>query len=248
MSRDGFILFRRDNTLMAQPFNPDRLETTGGVIPIAEQVSVAGNVGYGAFTASQDGTLAYFAGISGGSRQLVWLDRSGKRLGSVAKPDEISNPSLSPDGSAVAFSVGNFTARASGLWLQDLKSGVLSRLTFGSQPSDYPIWSPDGHRIAYTVSAGPTSQIQAVDATGSGRSDAVLDGPYFSIGVSDWSSDGKLIAFSNRGANTNDDIWLLPTGGDRKAVVFLQTRATERGARFSPSGEWLAYSSDESGR
>ena len=141
--RDGFLVFRRENTLVAQPFDPDRLQTTGGVVPIAEQVYVAGNTGYGAFTLSQDGTVAYKSGIRGGSRQLVWLDRLGKRLGVVSKPDEISSPALSPDGKMVAFSVGNFTARASDLWLQDLKSGVLSRLTFGPRPNDTPVWSPD---------------------------------------------------------------------------------------------------------
>jgi dipeptidyl aminopeptidase/acylaminoacyl peptidase len=247
--RDGFLLFRRDNTLMAQPFDPDRLQTTGGVIPIAEQVSIAGNVGYGAFASSQDGTVAYRAGIAAGNRQLVWLDRAGKRLGVVSKPDEISNPALSPDGKMVVFSVGNVTAGVANLWLQNLESGVLSKFTFGPGANDAPIWSPDGSRIAFeALPSSSNYQIQQLRAAGTGRPEVILQGPYNSIGVSDWSQDGKLIVFSSRSEKTKDDLWLLPTEGDRKAVLFLQTPANERAGKFSPSGEWMAYQSDESGR
>jgi serine/threonine protein kinase len=246
---DGFLLFRRDNALMAQPFDPARLETSGSVMPIAEQVSLAGNVGYGAFTATQDGTLAYGTGIRGGSRQLVWLDRSGKRLESIAKPDQIFDPSLSPDEKAVAFTVGDITTGTSALWRQDFQSGVLSRLTSGSQASARPTWSPDSRFIAFTTETGSNahSQIQQISESGSDHPDALLDGPYNSILVSDWSPDGKLIAFSSRSANTRDDLWLL-SPGDRRATPFLQTSASEIAGHFSPSGEWMVYQSDEFGR
>ncbi|MEQ1761212.1 MAG: hypothetical protein ABL986_23125 [Vicinamibacterales bacterium] len=246
--RDGFLIFRRDNTLMAQPFDPERLQTTGGLVPIAEQVSVAGHVGSGAFAASQDGTVAYRAGIAGGNRQLVWLDRSGKRLGPVSKPDEISGAALSPDGKTVVFTVGNTTAGVADLWLQSLESSVLSKFTFGPGANSSPVWSPDGSRIAFTAQRSLDDEIQQLSATGSGRPEVLLQGPYNSIGVSDWSQDGKLIAFSSRAEKTKDDLWLLPTGGDRKAVVFLQTPANERSGHFAPGGEWMAYQSDESGR
>jgi Tol biopolymer transport system component len=246
---DGFLLFRRDDALVAQPFDPTRLETAGGVMPIAEQVSVAANVGYGAFTASQDGTLAYRTGFPRGRRQLVWLDRSGQRLESIGNPDEIAFPSLSPDGQAVAFTIGDIATGTSALWRQDLQSGVRSRLTPSALASDSPTWSPDNSRIAFMAATGSNgrSQIQQMSATGSDRPDVLLDGPYNSIQVSDWSPDGKLIAFSSRSANTRDDLWLLSTG-DRKATPFLQTSASEGAGHFSPSGEWMVYQSDEFGR
>jgi serine/threonine protein kinase/Tol biopolymer transport system component len=245
---DGFLLFRRDNALMAQPFNPTRLETAGSVMPIAEQVGLAGQVGYGAFTASQDGTVAYRTGFRGGSRQLVWLDRSGRRLESIANPDEISLPSLSPDGQAVVFSVGDPTAGTSDLWRQDLPGGSPYRLTWGAQASD-PTWSPDNSRIAFTGSTranGVGDQIQQMSAKEPDRPKVLLGGNYSSIQVSDWSPDNKLIAFSSRSAKTKDDLWLL-SPGDRKPTVFLQTPANEQAGRFSPSGEWMAYQSDAFG-
>jgi hypothetical protein len=89
----GFLIFRRDNTLMAQPFDPDRLQTTGGVVPIAEQVSIGGNVGYGAFAASRDGTLAYKSGTAGNNRQLAWLS-IGRVNDSASSPGRTSSPLL----------------------------------------------------------------------------------------------------------------------------------------------------------
>jgi serine/threonine protein kinase len=239
---DGFLLFRRDNAFVAQRFDPTRLETAGGVMPIAEQVSVAGNVGYGAFTAAQDGTLAYRTGFPGGRRQLVWLDRSGQRLESIGKPDEIMFPSLSPDGQAVAFSVGDPNG-TSDLWRQDLPDGVPYRLTWGAQASN-PTWSPDKSRLAFRAAMG--SQIQQMSATGSDRPQILLDGPYNSIFLSDWSQDGK-IAFNTQSANTKIDLLLL-SPGDRKPTVFLNTPANEAAGRFSPNGEWMAYVSDPFGR
>src|SRR5207247_6827150 len=137
------------------------LQTTGGVVPIAEQVSVAGNVGYGAFTSSQDGTVAYRSGIQGGNRQLIWLDRSGKRVSVISKPDEILSPALSPDGTRVVFGLGNSTAGVADLWLQNLESGVLSKFTFGPGANDSPVWSPDGSRIAFeAIPSSSNYQIQ----------------------------------------------------------------------------------------
>jgi Tol biopolymer transport system component len=247
----GFVLFRRDNTLMAQPFDPARLQTTGGVVPIAEQVSIAGNTGYGAFTSSQDGTVAYRSGLAGG-RQLAWLDRSGKRLSVVSKPDEIKLPALSPDGKIVVFSVGNRTAGYSELWLQNLESGVLSKFTFGPGTSATPVWSPDGGRIAFenqpAATATASGRMELLPVAGAGRPEVILPGPYNSMTVTDWSRDGKLIVFNSRSEKTKDDVWLLPMEGERKAVPFAQTSANENNGRFSPDGAWMAYESDQSGR
>jgi dipeptidyl aminopeptidase/acylaminoacyl peptidase len=227
---------------MAQPFDPTRFGTSGSVMPIAEQVNTAGNVGYGAFTAAADGTLAYRTGFPGGRRQLVWLDHSGQRLESIAKPDQIILPSLSPDGEAVAFAVVDPNTGRSAMWRQDLRTGgLLYPLTLDAQGSLSPTWSPDSNLIAFTTG----NQIQQMSATGSGRPDVLHEGFPNANLLSDWSKDGK-IAFSTQSANTKTDLWTLSTG-DRKASVFLQTPANEQAGRFSASGEWMAYQSDAFG-
>ena len=248
-SGGGFLFFRRDNTLMAQAFDPDRLQLTGDVMPIAEQVSVAGNVGYGAFAVSPSGTIAFMPGLRGGTRQMVWLDRAGQRLGTVGKPDQISNPVLSPDEKVVALTIGDATAGAADLWLQNLETGVLSRFTVGIGANDWPRWSPDGTRILFVgQTSSSTYEIRVLPATGGGgRADVLVQGPYNSISVSDWSRDSKFILFSSRGEKTRDDLWVLAMEGERKASVLLKTSADEKGAVFSPQGDWIAYMSDESG-
>jgi hypothetical protein len=51
----------------------------------------------------------------------------------------------------------------------------------------------------------------------------------------------------SRGAESGDDLWALPLKGDRKPVLFLRTEFNEREGRFSPDGDWVAYTSDASG-
>jgi len=185
--------------------------------------------------------------VRGGSRQLVWLDRMGQRLGIVGKPDHISNPALSPDEKVVAFTIGDATAGAADVWLQNLDTGVLSRFTVGTGAIDWPLWSPDA---AHVVFVGQTSvskyEIRMLSASGGGgRPELLLQGPYNSISVTDWSRNGYIL-FSSRGEKTRDDLWVLPMA-DRKASTLLQTPANERAAVFSPGGDWIAYTSDESG-
>ena len=245
----GFLFFRRDNTLMTQAFDPERLQLSGDVMPIADQVAVAGNVGYGAYAVSPSGTIAFMRGQRGGTRQIVWLDRAGQRLGTVGKPDQISNPALSPDEKSVAFTIGDATAGAAEVWLQNLDTGVLSRFTAGAAASDWPVWSHDGARVAFVSTTSVSDyEIRSLSATAAGgRADVLLRGAYNSVGLSDWSRDGRFILFSSRGERTRDDLWVLPMEGEKKASVLLQTPANERGAVFSPQGDWIAYTSDESG-
>ena len=110
------------------------------------------------------------------------------------------------------------------------------------------VQDPDSTRIAFTtVMSSATYRIALQSPTG-GRPEIVLQGPFSTVTASDWSRDGKVIAFSNRSEKTRDDIWVLPLEGDRKAAAFLQTPADEFSAAFSPGGDWIAYESNESGQ
>ncbi len=118
----GLLLFRRSGTLMAQPFDTTRLKLTGDVFPVAERVGQPANVNtaFGAFTASMDGTLVFGSGSLSGVGQLVWMDRTGRRLGVVTEPFlwDGNPPRISPNGSIVAYRVGDNSTNA--IWLQGM--------------------------------------------------------------------------------------------------------------------------------
>ena len=241
------LLFRREDTLMAEPFDAKALKTTGEMFPIAEQVPISGNVGFGAFSVSENGILAYRSGGADSNRELVWIDRAGKRLGSVGKAGVFMGIAVSPDEKTVAMRIGNVTQ--SDIWLEDLTRGVLSRFTFGSAINLGAVWSPDGSRLAFAFETLGTynSDIYQKPAGGNGQEELLVHAGINGF-PNDWSPDGKWIVYQQTGQRTGNDLWLLPLSGDRKPVPYLQTPFDEASARFSPDGRWMAYQSDESGR
>ena len=247
----GRLLFLRDGTLMAQPFDSNRLELSGEPGPVAERVGSANQ--YGNYSVSSNGALAYRAGGAVGGSELVWMDRSGKRLGAAGKPGQINGrisfEALSPDGKTVAF-VSGTQQRGSDIWLYDLGRGTLSRFTFGPGVAVTPIWSPDSSRIAYGASPAAGSAAEDIyqkPASGAAKEELLLRVGH-SLRLYDWSRDGKTIVYvPDIGAKTKADLWLLPTGGDHKPSPYLQTQFGEYDAEFSPDGRWMAYTSDESG-
>ncbi len=133
---------------MAQPFDATRLKTTGDMFPIAEQVAAGGNIGFGAFSVSENGALVYGSGSALTSgRELVWMDRAGKRLGAIGKPGEFVGLAVSPDEKTLAVTIRN--GSQGDIWLEEIGRGVLSRFTFRSGISRFPVWSPDGSRLIF---------------------------------------------------------------------------------------------------
>ena len=82
----GHLLYLRENTLMAQPFDVDRLQTTGEAVPVAEGVPTFTNPSrIPGFAVSPGGLLVYLTGASGGQSRLLWKDRQGKALGNLGE-------------------------------------------------------------------------------------------------------------------------------------------------------------------
>jgi Tol biopolymer transport system component len=236
----GYLLFVRDKTLVAQPFDAKALKTTGEPIPLAEHVGTDA-VGLARFSVSRVGTLVYRTGESGD--RFLWVDRSGKEGETVGDPGEYHNPAFSPGGDRLAFNLADARSGKTDIWVRDLKRGVSSRLTFGTGDAFAPLWSPDGRLIAFRQ--GQDLFEKAADGQGEEKLLFKSDEPKVAC---DWSHDGRYIAFQSRGKETTWDIWVLPTFGDHKPIAFLKTQFAEQLPVFSPDGRYLAYQSNESGR
>jgi eukaryotic-like serine/threonine-protein kinase len=246
MYGSGHILFLRQNTLMAQPFDAKRLEFTGEAFPVADPVREEETTIRSYFSVSQNGLLAYLEGAGEGDRELVWVDRGGKKIGGVPGKDVYLGPRISPDGKKVAYVRG---ASGFDIWSYDFARGVKTSLTFGSgsgQSNLFPIWSPDGQRIAYTSVRGGKFGFYQKAADGSGSEEVLLESTDYVKYLSDWSPDGKFLAYQDNHQGVAST-FVLSLSGERNPRPFLQSPFTMVRSSFSPDGRWLAYCSNESG-
>ncbi len=267
----GYLLFAREGTLLAQPFDAADLELTGDAFPVAERVQAYLSFGIGmlGFSVSENGVLVYQPeGVAGG--RVVWHDRSGKKLGALGEPAFYHNPQLSPDGKRLAVMSIDAQSRNPDVWVFDLVRGTRTRFTFDAGGDTNPIWSPDGSRIVFGGTRKGTPDLYQKAASGSGTEELLLESDVRER-PSSWSADGRYIAF-DRTARGGDDLWVLPLAGDpstalgagpatalpspllgtsgagRKPFPILQTPFDEEWPMFSPNGRWLAYQSNESGQ
>ena len=244
----GHLLFLREATLMAQPFDAQRLELAGEAFPVAEQIQLGQNVPpNGFFSASENGVLAYQTGTGAAGSQLVWVDRTGKPLGVLGEPGVYSDIELSPDGTQASVNLPDQSGRNRDIWLYDVARSLKTRLTFDPADELALIWSPDGSRVVFNSRRKGQLDLYQKAADGSGTEDVLLEDNRQKYPVS-WSADGKFILYVSTGGPTGNDLFVLPLSGDRKPIPFVNTQFGEAQGAFSPDGRWVAYGSNESGR
>jgi len=267
----GHLLFLRDATLMAQPFDVRRLALTGEPFPIAEPIQALGNWPSGVFSASENGVLAYQHGSSIQGSQLVWFDRRGAQVGIVGERGTYTDLRLSPDGKRVAVSrrgqgLGNNT---SDIWLFDTQTGLPTRFTFDAGNEYAVAWSPDSRQLVFNSSRKGFLDLYQRAADGSGSETELLADKQnkFPFG---WSPDGRFVLYSvpgrgrgegSRGApgdargapaalarGAQQRLWGFPISGDRTPFQLADGLGSETPGSLSPDGRWLAYTSTETGR
>ena len=235
----GHLLFIREGTLMAQPFDLETLRMTGDVFRVADAVAQ--------FSVSATGTIAHRSGAPAVREQLVWLDRTGKEFGSAGPAGAYTNFRLSPDGKSVVF---HRPSPSQDIWVLDIARGTPSRITFDPGLDSLPIWSQDGLRILWSSNRSGGFDLYVKRASGTGQDNLLIKMGTATGWASSWSRDGKWILYQKPNEKTGQDLWIASQGADAPAEQrpLLQSPFNERDGVFSPDGRWIAYVSNESGR
>jgi Tol biopolymer transport system component len=228
---------------MAQAFDAGKLQLSGEPFPVVEQVGFNSANGRGFFTVSENGVLAYRDFVFADT-QLAWVDRTGKQIARIGTAAQITGLALSPDEKRVVVPRFDSQTGTSDLWLID--QARETRFTFDPASDTYPVWSPDGNRIAFGSGRSGSTDLYLKPSSGAGNEELLLKSSN-SKAPHDWSLDGRYLLYGEIDPKTNFDLWVLPLFGDRKPIPFLQTTFNETNGRFSPDGRWIAYVSNETG-
>jgi serine/threonine-protein kinase len=247
--RTGHLVFLRQGTLMAAPFDLDRRETRGRPVPVVANVMQALNVGGaghntggGQYGVSDSGWLAYVPGgiLPDGERSLVLVDEKGKIQPVADWQEAYHAPRFSPDGKRIAYST---LARVWQVKVYDLSRGTATPLTIEGRAIG-STWTPDGKRLVMGWSKSAQYDLCWQGADGSPPMEWLAPG--FLPNPGSFTPDGSILAFVDYDPQTGADILLLDMKS-RHVTPFLSSKAAERYPEISPNGRWLAYVSDESG-
>ena len=164
------LYYVRDRSLMAQPFDPKRMQLTGVPEAVSRQeLEEAPAFSRAGFSVSDNGVVVYQSATESVS-QLSWFDRSGKELEGIPRTG-YRDPALSRDGALLAVSSDDDHNGKHYIHIYDFARGTSTRVSAGGTEV-FPVLSPDGKRVAYVVNNARTSQYIDIAATdGSGKSE-----------------------------------------------------------------------------
>jgi len=242
----GHIVYGLDGTLRAVAFDLNRLEVKSDPGPVLEGV-VTKQSGAASYGVAQDGSLVYVEGkgqdVTGRST-LVWVNRQGSEEPINAPVRSYNYPRISPDGTKVAFDIRD---QDFDIWIWDFLRSTLTRLTFDPGVESYPVWSPDGRRVAFASEAKGSAAVYWRPADGTGVSEQIATSPDALLPHT-FSPDGSRLVVRRQRAPGADDLFLVTLTGERRMQPLFQTAFFEGNAEISPDARWLAYQSNESGR
>ena len=238
----GHLVYMRGGSIMAVPFDLERLAVAGPAIPVVDQVMTQ-PTGAGHFSFSQTGCLLYLTGEARDvKRRLVWVDAQGEIEPLRLAEHAIEEPRLSPDGTRVALGIRGTT---NDVWIHDLARSTLARVTFDGD-NFAPIWTPDGSRVTFSSNRHGPCHIFWQDVL-SGEATELVGGDHDLVPGS-WSPDGDVLLFTEYNPSTGANIWMATPRTGAPPRVLVRSRSHDFGPACAPDGRSFAYTSDESGR
>jgi Tol biopolymer transport system component len=243
-AQPGYVLFVDGDRLLGQAFDADRLELKGQSFFIAEHVGRNSSF-MSAVSASLTETIAYARPIAQNGR-LTWIDRAGNPHDSIGTPEgDYTDFRLSLDETRLAASRVDPKTNAVDIWIRDLARGSNSLVSSGGGVTAAAVWSPDGTRLVYR--SNRTGVIDLYERSGAGGG---IDRPWEAfrmapsgLRATDWSRNGRQLLVAADG-----DLWLFPAGNEAKPQKYIDSPFSEMHGNFSPDGQVVAYTSNESGK
>ncbi len=244
---EGYLLFVRQSTLLAQSFDLAALKTSGDPIVLAQNISNIRNTASASFSAAGSGVLSYWA-VSQVPTQLAWVSRAGDVLERVGPPADQTELELSPDGKRVALSVYDASRHSRDIWIHDFERNSRARFSSAVEDGWSSSWSPTSDRLVFSARRTGLLDLYQKPANGGSAEQELGKEVGNNRYANSWAADFLLYHTGRSRSATGNDIWALPMSGDLTPRPFLRTSANEKDARFSRDGRWVAFTSDESGR
>ncbi len=221
---DGRLIYKlADKSIRAIPFDLHKLEVAGPPETVLRSIWDNGSLQY---AASGNGTFVYIpedaTSLPTRTSTLSWLTREGKIEPLGITPDRYSHVKISPDAAHIALTVDN--GKSGGIWIWDCARKSLSRLTSEANPGN-PLWTFDGRHVVYHFAPDKTN---------------------YDIVRKLWDGTGNL----ERLLTIPQKPYLFYTARSDKELTLLSIPGADPGSlpQISPDGQWIAYSSDDTGR
>ncbi len=243
------IVYFSDERLLARRFDPERARVIGPPVVALSPIAGGEQTPARRFAVSRDGTLAYLPTLlPAHSTDLAWFS-PGETEPVVAHEgnEHIRTLRLSPEGRRVALTRGIYDPD---VYVVDLESGRETRITLGENRA-FPVWTPDGLFIAYGSEwVKPNADIRLAAADRSSPPTVLFTGPPGQeLNPSDFTRDGGKLLFAMGGSEIPAAIYTLEVaGGEAQGEperLFPALNRSHLGARVSPDGGLIAYSSTE---
>ena len=240
----GYLVFGRNGALLAQRFDTASGRLTGDPVPLASKVRLFSASGWGGFSASRNGTIAFVSSVD--QMHLAWTDAAGKAAERVGAIGYYLDLRLTPDGRNMLMSRLDADSGVYDIWSIDLARGTEERVTSGPSTNISPIVLADGKSMIYSKTAGGAPELVR-RTIASGAEERLAPAMAFQQAVS-ITKDSRRLVYLQRADQGNWDIWTLSLEGARTPAPLVATSFNEYDARLSPDDRLLAFVSNDTGR